>query len=145
VHTPTPEILQAWSALLIAHRRLTTLLDDQLRREAGISLDEYDVLYQIRSAGTPLHMSQLAQRLVISRPTASRVIDRLVARGWVERWHDEGDRRVVLLALSAAGRQAQTRAGRIHVKGINHLFGEPLAGYDIAALTAALRAVAPPS
>jgi DNA-binding MarR family transcriptional regulator len=136
------DVLAAWSALLAAHRGLTTALDEQLRREVGISLDDYDVLYQVRSAGEPVRMTQLAERVLISRPTASRVVDRLVAKGWIHRWHDDGDRRVVLLELTDEGNRQQSRGGRVHLDGIARLVGNPLAGRDVAGLTAALRALA---
>ena len=135
--------MAAWSALLVAHRRLTTALDEDLRARAGMSLDDYDVLYQIRSAGAPLRMNQLAERVLISRPTASRLVDRLVAKGWVRRRHDDADRRVVLLELTAEGTRRQARAGRIHLDGLSRLVEAPLAGRDLGGLTASLQALAP--
>jgi DNA-binding MarR family transcriptional regulator len=134
--------MAAWSALLVAHRRLTAELDADLRARAGISLDDYDVLYQIRSAAEPIRMTTLARRVLVSRPTASRVVDRLVTRGWVRRWPDGTDRRVVLLELTAEGSRQQSRAGRVHVDGIARLVQGPLAAQDVPALTAALQALA---
>jgi DNA-binding MarR family transcriptional regulator len=134
--------MAAWSALLVAHRRLTTDLDADLRARAGISFDDYDVLYQIRSAAEPIRMTDLARRVLVSRPTASRVVDRLVTQGWVRRWHDGTDRRVVLLELTAEGRRQQSRAGRIHVDGIARLVQGPQGTEDVPALTAALQALA---
>lgn len=135
-------MLEAWSSLLAAHRRTTAALDGELRVRAEMSLDQYDVLYQLRDAGEPVRMSDLADRVLISRPTASRVVDRLVEGGLVRRWHDQTDRRVVRLALTAEGRRRQSRAARIHLDGIARLVGEPLAGRDLDGLTAALRALA---
>lgn len=134
--------MAAWAALLVAHRRLTSDLDRELTSRAGMSLDDYDVLYQVRSAGEPIRMTTLAERILISRPTASRVVDRLVRKGWIRRWQDDRDRRVVLLELTAEGRRRQARAGRVHVDGIARLVEAPLAGQDVDALTAALQALA---
>jgi DNA-binding MarR family transcriptional regulator len=139
------ETLDVWTALLVAHRRLTAVLDAELRRDAGMTLDEYDVLYQLRRANEPLRMAQLAERALISRPTTSRVVDRLVARGWLTRWHDEHDRRVVRVALTGEGRRQQSRAGRVHLDGIARLVERPLAGHNVAELAAGLRALAPPA
>jgi DNA-binding MarR family transcriptional regulator len=132
----------AWSALLVAHRRITDRLDAELRQGVGIRLEDYDVLYQLRRAGEPLRMAQLAAHVLLSRPTASRVIDRLVAGGWVRRWQDQGDRRVILVELTPAGRRMQARAARTHLDGIARLVEQPLAGMDIAALLPALEALA---
>ena len=136
----SPETLDAWAALLRAHRRLTQLLDDELRAVA-VTLDEYDVLLQVRQAGQPLRMTQLAERALISRPTASRVVDRLVDKGWIRRWRHDADRRVVLLALTDEGRRVHTAAARVHLDGIARLVEDPLAGRDVGALAAALRAL----
>lgn len=132
-----------WAGLLAAHRHLTQILDDELRA-VGVTLDEYDVLLNVRTAGQPLRMAQLAERALISRPTASRVVDRMVGKGWVRRWSDDHDRRVVLLELTAEGRRTQARAARVHLDGIARLVEGPLAGHDAAAVAAALRALSPP-
>lgn len=132
--------MEAWSALLAAHRRVTQRLDAELRA-VGVSLDEYDVLLNVRIAGQPLRMAQLAERALISRPTASRVVDRLVGKGWIRRWRDGQDRRVVLLELTAEGRRVQAGAARTHLDGIARIVEAPLAGHDLAALAGALRAL----
>ena len=134
--------MAAWSALLVAHSRVTAVLDRELRQRIGMTLDDYDVLYQLRVAGEPIRMATLAERVLVSRPTASRAVDRLVANGWIRRWHDEQDRRVVLLELTHEGRRQQSRAGRVHVDGIARLVGAPLVDRDVAALTDSLRALA---
>jgi DNA-binding MarR family transcriptional regulator len=134
--------MAAWSALLVAHRRVTAVLDRELRQRIGMTLDDYDVLYQVRAAGEPIRMTTLAERVLVSRPTASRAVDRLVVNGWIRRWHDDGDRRVVLLELTEEGRRQQSKAGRVHVDGIARLVGVPLADRDVASLTDSLRALA---
>ena len=141
VTNPRPETLDLWTALLVAHRRLTTELDAELRAGADMTLDEYDVLYQMRRAGGPLRMSELASRLLVSRPTTTRVADQLAQRRWLERRHDAADRRAVLVTLTPAGRRAQARAGRLHLDGIARLVETPLTGHDVGSVVAALRAI----
>jgi long-chain acyl-CoA synthetase len=48
--------------------------------------------------------SALADKLAVSRPSVTGVVDGLVARGLVERHHDEGDRRRIGLELTDEGR-----------------------------------------
>jgi DNA-binding MarR family transcriptional regulator len=139
---PGPEALEVWTALLVAHRRLTTELDADLRAGADMTLDEYDVLYQVRRARRPLRMSELASRVLISRPSTTRVADQLVQRGWLERGHDDTDRRVVLVGLTKEGRRAQARAAGLHLDGIARLVEVPLAGHEPAGVARALRALA---
>jgi len=139
---PGPEALDVWTALLIAHRRLTTQLDAELRAAADMTLDEYDVLYQLRGAGRALRMSELAARVLISRPSPTRVADHLVRRGWLERRYDDADRRVVLVGLTREGGRAQARAARLHLDGIARLVESPLEGHELHCVSGALRALA---
>jgi DNA-binding MarR family transcriptional regulator len=134
--------LDAWTALLVAHRRLTIRLDAELQRDAGTSLDEYDVLFLLRRARRPMPMTELAEHLLISRASTTRVVDRLVHRKWLDRWHDEEDRRRVFVGLTDEGRRAQASAGRVHLKSIADFVEAPLRGHDIRAITAALQALA---
>lgn len=139
---PTESAMQAWTSMLVAHRRITDTLDRELRDRSGLSLDEYDVLVQLRSAARPLRMSELAERVLISRPSTTRLVDRLVERGWVGRSTVSDDRRVVEVALTAVGRTAQQRAAKVHLDGIARRFEQPLANHDMALLAASLGAVA---
>lgn len=133
-----------WTALLVAHRRLTTQLDADLRAGADMTLDEYDVLYQLRRARRPLRMSELAAQVLISRPSTTRVVDHLVRRGWLARGPDDTDRRVVLVRLTADGKRAQARAGGLHLDGVARLVEAPLAGRDLREVADALHALAGP-
>ncbi|HUA46648.1 MAG TPA: MarR family transcriptional regulator [Solirubrobacteraceae bacterium] len=49
--------------------------------------------------------SALAEKLAVSRPSVTGVIDGLVARELVTRHHDEGDRRRIGLDLTSEGRR----------------------------------------
>jgi DNA-binding MarR family transcriptional regulator len=50
-------------------------------------------------------MSEIGERLQVALSTVTQVADRLEQRGWVRRVDDPGDRRVVRLALTDAGRR----------------------------------------
>jgi DNA-binding MarR family transcriptional regulator len=136
--------LEVWIALLVAHRRLTTALDAELRVGVDMTLDEYDILYQLRRARRSLRMSELAEVVLISRPSTTRIADHLVARGWLERRHDEIDRRAVLVGLTPEGHKAQSDAARIHRAGLERLVAKPLAGHDLEVVAGALRALGGP-
>ena len=127
-----------WTALLRAHRALTNRLDDELRRQRNMSLDEYDVLYQIRRRRRPVRMTELADAVLVSRASTTRLVDRLVEEAWVERWHDDQDRRVVLVRLTAAGRRAQSSAARLHLDGIARHVGSSLSAHDLDTVANAL-------
>lgn len=57
-------------------------------------------------AAEPCSMSDLAARLALPSPLATRVAEELVSRGFMERAGDPGDRRRVLLRATGQGRAA---------------------------------------
>ncbi|MGC2975882.1 MarR family winged helix-turn-helix transcriptional regulator [Brevibacterium sp. FAM 25378] len=72
----------------------------------GIEGWAFDVLSALRRAGEPYQLSPstLLQETLVTSGTMTNRIDRLVARGWVERSPDPGDRRGVLVQLTESGR-----------------------------------------
>lgn len=57
-------------------------------------------------------MKDYSERLRVTQSTVTQLAERLVRRGLVERFHDETDRRIVRLRLSADGRVLLERADR---------------------------------
>jgi DNA-binding MarR family transcriptional regulator len=62
-------------------------------------------------AGGDERASQLASRLAVAKPTLTAIVDCLVERGYVTRETARGDRRVVRLSITEAGREAVRVAG----------------------------------
>lgn len=142
---PSPEALVVWERWLRSHRRLVDGLDADLRDRAGLPLDHYDVLLQLRLApGRRLRMSQLAGSLLISRSSCTRLVARLEDRGWVVRDPDDQDGRVVWACLTDDGARVQRRAAPVHLDGIAARFADPLSPADVAALGRALSRLDPP-
>jgi DNA-binding MarR family transcriptional regulator len=54
--------------------------------------------------GEPIRLHDLADRLGVTAPTASRAVDGLVEHGLLERRPDPDDRRAVRISLTAEGR-----------------------------------------
>jgi len=108
---------EAWEALFTAQSRLLRRFQEQ-DAFTEVSMSEYDVLYTLSKADGPVRMGELGCSVLLSQPGLSRLIDRLVHRGLVERGPDPSDGRSVLVRLSAAGREAQKRAGRRHARQV---------------------------
>jgi len=107
----------AWESLLTVHATfMKSFAAEPVWGE--VSLKEYDVLYALSKADGPVRLTDLHRRVLLSQPALSRMVDRLVARGLVERCEDAGDRRVVRLALTDAGREAQRTVGRAHARDV---------------------------
>ncbi|MEO7845119.1 MAG: MarR family transcriptional regulator [Nocardioides sp.] len=69
---------------------------------------EFDVLAALRRAGEPYELSpgRLLRETLVTSGTMTNRVDRLAARGYVERLADPADRRGVLVRLTPDGKQA---------------------------------------
>ena len=85
---------------------------DLARRDAftahGIESWEFDVLAALRRAGSPYELSpgKLLRQTLVTSGTMTNRVDRLTARGLVERLPDPKDRRGVLVRLTIEGKAA---------------------------------------
>jgi MarR family transcriptional regulator, organic hydroperoxide resistance regulator len=70
----------------------------------GLSLAQYHLLEPL--AEGPLTNRQLAELAGVASPTATRMVDVLLARRLVTRLEDPVDRRAVLISLTPKGREA---------------------------------------
>ncbi|CAN5697342.1 MarR family transcriptional regulator TamR [soil metagenome] len=83
---------------------------DRARRQAFAEHDleswEFDVLAALRRAGAPYELSpgRLLRETLVTSGTMTNRVDRLAARGLVERLPDPKDRRGVLVRLTPTGR-----------------------------------------
>jgi DNA-binding MarR family transcriptional regulator len=92
---------------LAGHLRFTIArLHRQLRQQdqSGLSPALGAALATISREG-PLTLGQVAAHEQVAAPTVTRIVDKLVDRGFVTRQIDEGDRRVTLVRATAAGRR----------------------------------------
>ena len=116
---PGPAALDAWRTFLQAHAVLTRRLGASLEAEQGLGLGEYDVLLQLREAPEhALRMSELAERVLLSRSGLSRLVDRMARDGLVDRQRCPGDARGTLAVLTPAGRARLRRAATTHLPGV---------------------------
>jgi DNA-binding MarR family transcriptional regulator len=134
--------LAPWRAFLEAHARVSRRLDEELRAEHDLSLAEYDALLSIAQApGRRIRMRQLSDRVILSKSGITRLIDRLVADGLVERSACLADARGAEAVMTAEGLARLRAASRTHLRGITEHFLEPIEGTDVASLERAMRAV----
>jgi DNA-binding MarR family transcriptional regulator len=121
------EETQAWRALASTLVRLPAALDVQLRRDAGISHFEYQVLALLsETPGHTLRMSALATQAGSSLPRLSQVAARLERGGWVRRTPDPADGRYTLATLTGQGQVKVTQAAPGHVQEVRRLIFDPL-------------------
>ena|GEM_PF-106272 len=117
----------AWRALLVAYSRLVPAVEAELKAAGQVSLSWYDVLLELNYAPERrLRMSELSQRVVLSRTRVSRVVDELTAAGLAERQPDQADGRSSFAALTPQGRAALRRAWPVYREAIRRRLGTRL-------------------
>jgi len=125
VQLPRPDDarFRAWVAFLRAHAGITRRLESELRAERDLGLAEYDALVQLALADSHrLHMSDLAERVLLSRSGVSRLVDRLEASGLVVRAACREDARVSWATLTDAGLARVREASPAHFRGVEAHF-----------------------
>jgi DNA-binding MarR family transcriptional regulator len=127
--------IAAWAAFLRAHARIVRRLEAELQAEQDLALTDYDVLVQLAQADERrLRMSELADRLMLSRSGATRLVDRLVAAGLVERVTCDDDRRGQWASLTDAGHDRLRRASPTHLRGVGEHFLDRLSADELQGL-----------
>jgi len=127
--------LRTWRTFLRAHARVARRLEAELQAEQDLALTDYDVLVQLAAADERrLRMSELAERLLLSRSGATRLVDRLVGEGLVERVSCESDRRGQWAALTDAGHERLRRASPTHLRGVATHFLDRFSSDELAGL-----------
>jgi len=129
----------AWHAFLRAHATIRMLLEDDLARERGLALTDYDVLVQLSSAPEGrLRMQELAGRLLFSRSRVTRLVDRMERDELVRRDPCADDRRGTFAVITDGGRRKLREATGVHLRGVATHFGSPLDDDDVVTLQRAM-------
>ena len=89
--------------------RLSRVLDNCLA-EVGMSASQYRLLAFLSDERAASAASRLADKMSVTRPTITALVDGLVAKGWVERQVADDDRRRVDHKVTPAGRGALAEA-----------------------------------
>jgi MarR family 2-MHQ and catechol resistance regulon transcriptional repressor len=75
----------------------------------GISPQQYNILRILRGAKGRMNMNSVKDRMIDRAPNATRLTDKLIAKGLVERERCEEDRRVVYVRISPKGLELLAR------------------------------------
>src|ERR1041384_8286858 len=85
----------------------------------GLGSTEFGVLEVLYHKGE-LPVCEVQRRILVESSSTTYVVDKLVKRGLVRRRHSGTDRRVVLLALTAAGRRLIQGIFPSHAHAMRH-------------------------
>ena len=127
--------LRTWRRVGTGFSRLMSTFDRQLRDDAGLSLDDFDVLATLSSApGNAMRMAALAERISFSPSRLSHAVHRMEERGWVTREKTPDDLRGRVAHLTTQGEQTLKGAWPGHADLIRRLVIDPLEPEQFEAL-----------
>lgn len=110
--------IDAWESLFRAQHGIF----EQIRADfdgSGLQQGEYDVLLTVtRAPGMTSRLRDVTGNMLISQPSVSRLVDRMVARGLVEKCADPDDGRGSLVRATEKGVRAFRAIAAVHGRSI---------------------------
>jgi DNA-binding MarR family transcriptional regulator len=86
--------------------------------ELDLTITQMKALHALADCGSEVSVKELGDRLTMSLPGASRTVDALLRRGWLERREDEHDRRMKRVGITESGRAVVERIDNARLAGI---------------------------
>jgi len=125
----------AWEALFRAQVAVFRQLNAEFP-SGELSFNEYDVLFNLsRCEGRRSRIRDLNRNLLLTQPSVSRLVDRLVARKLVSKETDPVDGRGTIVQLTDEGYDLFRRVAVTHAESIHRRVGSALDDSELAALT----------
>ena len=121
---------RTWESVLRIHAHVLPRLERTVLRSTGLPLAWYDVLLELKLAGGRLTMSELGNRVVLSRTRVSRLVDELSSAGLVGKEANPNDGRSSFATLTPAGMKRFREAAKVYLPAIE----QELGGVDRATL-----------
>lgn len=134
--------LEAWGAWFLTAARMQAELDTALKRDAGISIVDFNLLVALAEAPEhTLQMSQLAARVAFSAPRLNYRVAQCENAGWMRKTGCVSDKRAHNIVLTEQGLAVYVRAGAIHREQIRRVFDPALRPGDAQVLSRISREV----
>ena len=108
------ELLELWHHLM----RGSSEQMYALIAELDVSITQMKSLHVLADSGSEISVKELSDRLGLSLPGASRMVDALLRRGWLERREDPHDRRMKRVGITAEGREVLDRIEAARLAGL---------------------------
>ncbi|MET4782633.1 MarR family transcriptional regulator [Glaciihabitans sp. UYNi722] len=138
----TPEEFAAYSALVEGSTLLQRAVERNLLDQANITQVQFEILMQVGGAPEGLRMSQLADRLIVSRSGLTYQAGLLEKAGFITRQRHDQDERGVVATITPAGIELRDRIVPGHRELVHQAFLDVVTPAELASLTAALGRVA---
>jgi DNA-binding MarR family transcriptional regulator len=102
-----------------------------------LTLTQIKLLHHLEDKPQPLTLKEVAESVLISLPAASRTVDDLVRRGFVERHEDAEDRRMKRVTPTESGRAVIRKLNAARLSGLEE-FVQDMTDAERRMLAAAL-------
>lgn len=113
----------AWGGFIVTQSRVFRKIEEDLNTRFGLSHPEFEVLLRLSFAPEGrARIQELADRSLLSPSGTSRLVDRLVRAGHVERRGAEEDGRGAYAVLTEGGRAHFRAAAEAHVVLVREVF-----------------------
>ena len=127
-------LITTFGRLVEVHAVLGQHLGRQLEQQCGIGHSWFEVLLRIaRAHNGQVSMGALAQQVALTTGGITRLLDRMIAAGLVERVPCPTDRRVQFAGLTDAGKAKLAEAAAVHAANLRTAFAR-FSQRDIRAL-----------
>ena len=115
--------LQMWRSFLQAHSTVVKYLERRMEEQHSLPLSWWDVLIQLADGPEGrLRMGELAESVLLTRSGITRLVDRMILEGFVDREPCPGDRRGYFAVITQKGRDTIERVGPDHSKDAWEVF-----------------------
>jgi DNA-binding MarR family transcriptional regulator len=131
-----------WRLFLTAQIQIIEQIQEKLAAANLPPLEWYDVLWALKE--TPdqrLRLSELADRVLLSRSNLTRLLDRLEKNELLQREPCPTDRRGTFAVLTEAGAVMQKKMWAIYSEGIAEYFGAQLSDEEVKVMQQALKKI----
>lgn len=116
-------LITTFGRLVEAHSSLSRQLGRSLVQQAGVPHTWFEVLLRVsRAEGAQMSMGELAQQVALTSGGVTKLVDRMIDAGLVERVQCATDRRVSFAALTRQGQEALSRAVQVHATDLRLVF-----------------------
>ena len=133
------DYMMSWVSLVHAGTWLPAQLSQYLEDRLGISLPEQDLLSQLSKVGGEIRMTELADRLFLSKAGVTRMVDRLERRELIARVPTTDDRRAMSAKLTRKGINTLKKSRLLLKSWIEENFAAHLNAKDVKDLGRALQ------
>lgn len=124
------ELIDAFGTTLEAVTALSRSFDRSLRDAVDLPSTWFEALLRLHRTGEPMATGHLGEQLALTSGGATRLVDRLVEEGLVERLDCPTDRRVHHVGLTEEGRRVLAEALEVHTRDLHALFGDRVSATD---------------